>query len=236
MDKKNLTDQSTKRRREGGPLRRLTRSEQIIAALIGLVGAVLAAILPITLSSSGVQTGKSDSATPRPPSPIATSSLPPEAVVQDDTGDISLLVPQNWDSIYANGWHTTGLPPFANGTNIGPGLNATTNASSWSRDLTTPGIFVGASRRLVAAHYTPNKVLQQIALDGCTSSPSQGYATADWTGAQEIWSCTHSATHWWTVAMWPHDHSYIVDVQIKIVTSRDQLIGQHALDSLSVKF
>jgi hypothetical protein len=36
--------------------------------------------------------------------------------------------------------------------------------------------------------------------------------------------------------MWPHDHTYIVDVEIKIVTPIDQVIGQQALASLSVKF
>lgn len=233
MVKEDSPDQRAKRHRGRGSRLRLTRSEQIIAALIGLVGAVLASILPVVLSNGGAQR---DGSVPLTPSPTPTPSLPTETVIQDNTGAISLLVPENWDSIYRNGWHTRGVPPFANGTTIGPGLNAATNASSWPSDLTTPGIFVGASRRLVQVHYTPTTVLQQITLDGCTSSPSQGYATANWTGTQEIWSCAHSPTRWWTVAMWPHNHSYIVDVEIKMVTPLDQLIAKQALASLAVNF
>jgi hypothetical protein len=167
-----------------GSLRRLTRSEQIIAALIGLVSAVLAAILPIALPNSGSHPRSPGTPTFHPSSTTVTPSLPPEPVVQNDTGAISLLVPENWASIYRNGWHPRGLPPFANGTNIGPGLNAATNASSWFSDLTTPGIFAGASRRLVGEHYTPSKLLQQqTTVDGCKFSSRQGYATADWAGA-----------------------------------------------------
>ncbi len=168
---------------------------------------------------------------PHPPSP-----LPPGQVVQDATGTISVLVPQNWNSIFGNGWHPRGVPPFPAGTDIGPGLNASTNSDAWFNDLTTPGIFVGASR-LLPAHYTPSSLLQQISVPhGCASLSSQGYATAEWTGTQDMWSCAHSATRWWTIAMWPHDHNYIVYVQIKIVTSLDKRIGARALASLSVTF
>ena len=210
--------QHTGRGRRPGSLRRLTRSEQILAALIGLVGVVLAAILPIVLSNNGPQPQAQTSPTPHLSSPVVPSSLPPEKVVQDDSRVISLLVPAKWNSIRTNGWHPANLPPFANGANIGPGLNAATNAADWFSDLTTPGIFVGASRRLVAAHYTPSKLLQEISFSGCVTSSSQGYATEKWTGAQEIWRCAHSSAYWWTVAMWPHNHSYIVYMQIKVVS------------------
>jgi hypothetical protein len=236
MGKEDLPGEHMEPQRRRGSLRQLTRSEQIIAALIGLVGVVLAAILPIVLSNGSSSSSTPTPTIPQPSSLGAAATLPPEQVLQDDTRVISLLVPDNWDSIRTNGWYPNGLPPFANGTNIGPGLNAATNASAWFSDLTTSGIFVGASRRLVAAHYTPSKLLRQISFNHCVFSSSQGYATGKWTGAQEIWSCTHSSTRWLTIAMWPHDHSYIVYVQIKIVTPLDQRIGNKALASLSVSF
>ena len=74
MDNEDPSGQHTKPDRGPGFIRRLTRSEQIIAALIGLVGVVLAAILPIALSNSGSHPPGSSS--PRPSlaitSPTAT--------------------------------------------------------------------------------------------------------------------------------------------------------------------
>jgi hypothetical protein len=236
VDREAAPDQQTEPERRQNIFKRLTRSEQIIAALIGLVGVTLAAVLPVILSNKGSGSATPASSTLHSSSPAAASSLPPGQVVQDNTGDLSLLVPENWNSIFTNGWHPRGLPPFANGTDIGPGLNAATNASAWFNDLTTPGVFIGVSRLLITAHYTPNKLLQQITLNGCTYSSNQGYATGEWTGTQEIWSCAHSPTRWLTIAMWPHGHNYILYVQIKIVTPLDQLIGNRALASLSVNF
>jgi hypothetical protein len=75
MDKEDPSGQHAKPDRERGFIRRLTRSEQIIAALIGAVGVILAAILPIALSNSGPHPPVSASPTPRPTitSPTATA-------------------------------------------------------------------------------------------------------------------------------------------------------------------
>jgi hypothetical protein len=167
------------------------------------------------------------------PSPIAP---PPPAgqVVRDDTGDISVLVPDSWTSVEGDGWHPMDLPPFPNGTDIGPGLNASTNVSAWFQNLTTPGIFAGASSSLPAAGYTPDTLLQHIGFNGCAYSSSQPYAISQWTGTLDTLTCTNSSTRWWDIAMWPQDHSYIICVQIKIVTQADETAGNQALASLSV--
>jgi|SRR5579859_851202 len=70
MDNEDPSGQHTKPDRGPGFIRRLTRSEQIIAALIGLVGVVLAAILPIALSNSGSHPGSSS------PTPSLTITSP----------------------------------------------------------------------------------------------------------------------------------------------------------------
>jgi hypothetical protein len=226
--------------RQAGPdkrygfLRRLSRSEQIIAALIGFAGVILAAVLTAVLTHGNPAPIPSSSPTSQSPSPTSTT-LPAFQLVQDDTGVISVQVPENWNSIFRNGWHPSSLPPFAAGTDIGPGLNASTNSNSWFNDLTTPGVFVGASR-LLPSRYTPETLLQAFTLNNCATSSSEEYITSQWMGTQEMWSCTASPTRWWTIAMWPRDHSYIVYVQIKIVTHLDELIGKRILASLSVKF
>jgi hypothetical protein len=178
-------------------------------------------------------------ATPSPTPQQGTTPPPapaPGQVVHDNTGDISVLIPDSWTSVEGDGWHPSGLPPFANGTDIGPGVNASTNVPAWFTNLTTPGLFVGASRQLPTDGYTPATLLQHIGFTGCGPFSSQPYAIGPWTGTLDTQTCANSPTRLWNIAMWPRDHSYIICVQIKIVTKADQAAGDRALASLSVNY
>jgi len=174
------------------------------------------------------------SATPHGTSPSPTPA--PGRVVHDATGDISVLVPDNWTSVTGDGWHPTNIPPIPNGTDIGPGLNASTNVPAWFTDWTTPGMFVGASRQLTADGYTPATLLQHIGFTDCSLFSSQPYALGRWTGTLDTQTCAGSATRLWNIAMWPSDHSYIICVQIKLVTPADRTAADRALASLSVNY
>jgi len=177
-------------------------------------------------------------ATPTPHATTASPTPPPapsSRVVHDSTGAISVLVPASWTSL-GEGWHPPNLPPYPNGTDIGPGLNASTNLQAWFNDLTTPGLFVGASHSLIGAGYTPDTLLQHIGFPGCSLFSSQPYATGPWTGTLDVETCANSATRIWNIAMWPASHGYILCLQAKIVTPADRVAADRALASLSVSY
>jgi hypothetical protein len=198
----------------------------------------------ITLAAVGVYRlvgNESPGGTPsRSPSGAASGSLsgsptlPPGVRVTDNSGDISAVVPQSWGLIVGNGWHPR-LQGSFNGSFIGPGFNATTNFGDWLNDLTTPGIFVGASKLLVADHYNPVTALGTFA-PSCTFSSSKPVTADGLTGYRDMWKCPHSTTGYETVAMWPKDHSFIAYIELKIVTPVDEANGNRVLASLSIRY
>lgn len=120
MDKEDPSGQHTKSDRGRGFIRGLTRSERIIAALIGAAGVVLAAILPIALSNSGPHPSGSASPTPSPAitSPTATASgtTTPSAAT---TPSGSIIYYQGTVTIAGNGRNFDTSPPSP-----GPGTGA----------------------------------------------------------------------------------------------------------------
>jgi TIR domain len=157
--------------------------------------------------------------------------LPPGMRVTDNTGDVSIIVPDTWGDVLGNGWHPPGAP--FNGTFIGPGLNAAPNVGNWFKDYTTPGIFAGASKQLVKDGYTPATILPVMG-NVCNFSSRQPVSSHRLTGYRVVWTCANSATRYWTVALWPGNHTFIAFIELKIVTSVDEANGNRALASLTV--
>lgn len=206
------------------------RRYYLVAALVGLVVIISATVAGFMLfgpASGSCQPGRC----PAGPSP-GLPSPPPGVRVTDQTGAVSVLVPKSWGDVVGDGWHPQGV---FNGTLIGPGLNASPNNGDWFNDLTTPGIFVGASKLLVADHYDPLSSLSTFA-SPCDFSSMQSAASNGLTGYQDTWTCPHSTTRFETVALWPRNHSFIAFIELKIVTPADEASGKRALASLSIRY
>jgi len=204
-----------------GFIRRRSRGQVLLAALASLAVVIFAIAAGLRLFASG------------PPSGLPP---PPGMRVMDSTKAISVVVPKAWGDVLGNGWspheHVSGI---SYGTRIGPGLNASPNIGAWFNDLTTPGIFVGASKLLVTDGYSPVTALSAMA-SPCDFSSTQPAASHGLTGYQDMWTCPHSATRWETVALWPRNHSYIAFIELKIVTPVDEASGDRALASLSIRY
>jgi TIR domain len=200
--------------------RRLPGPQWLTAILASLVAIVLAAGVAFWLSGRG-------SVSKLPPAP-------PGVRVTDNTGAISVVLPKSWGDVIGDGWHPR-FPGLFNGTLIGPGLNAAPNVGKWFNDLTTPGVFVGASKLLVTEHYNPKSILSAMATN-CDFASRQPAASHGLTGYREMWTCPKSTTRWETVALWPRSHSFIAFIDLKIVTPADQASGNRALTSLSVRY
>ena len=154
--------------------------------------------------------------------------------VTDNSGAISAVVPKSWGDVVGNGWNPH-VPGAFNGSYIGPGFNATPNLGSWFSDLTTPGIFVGASKLLIAEHYNPVTALGTFA-PSCNFASRQPVVADGLTGYRDMWACANSTTRFETVAMWPKDHSFIAYIQLKIVTAVDESDGNRVLSTLSIRY
>jgi TIR domain len=205
-----------------GVLARLSGPQLSLATAAVVIVIALAALVIVWLSGGS----------PGVPAP------PPGHRVTDNTGAISLIVPDSWGDVAGDGWNPRGdIDGVSEGEHIGPGLNASTNIYSWFSDLTTPGLFAGASKMLVTTErYKPSSILSAIAPANCFFASQQPSRADGLTGYQDGWTCKNSATRYETVALWPRDHGYIAFLEIKIVTPADQASANRAIASLSVRY
>jgi TIR domain len=165
-------------------------------------------------------------------SPPGVPPPPPGMRVTDNTGDVSIVVPKAWGDVLGDGWHPPGRP--FNGALIGPGLNAAPNVNHWFNDLTTPGLFAGASKLLITDHYTPETILPVMG-SPCNFSFRQPISTHGLAGYRVVWTCSKSATRYWTIALWPKNHTFIAFIELKIVTSADEASGNRAVASFTIR-
>jgi hypothetical protein len=225
----------SQRRDHPGSARSLSPLKLVLAGLAGLAVIILVAVGAFRLVGSGSPSGtpRSSSGTPSR-SPSGSPTVPPGVRVTDNSGAVSAVVPQSWGVVVGNGWHPHVIGSF-NGSFIGPGFNATTNLGSWFNDLATPGIFVGASKLLVAEHYNPVTALGTFA-PSCNFSSSEPVTADGLTGYRDMWSCPHSTTRYETIAMWPENQSFIAFIELKIVAPVDEADGNRVLASLSIRY
>jgi hypothetical protein len=216
---------------------------QLLAALACAAAVVLATVLGIHLfanspphhGSTPPPSLKSVSSTSASSISTSSTSAPTGVRVTDSTGTISAIVPKSWNNIWY-GWDPKqNIPGITYGTVIGQGFNASPNVANWFNDLTTPGIFMGASKLLVADHFTPATALEAFSTQ-CDFLSQQPAMFNHLTGYLDMWICPHSTTRFETVALWPGDHSYIAFVELKIVVPADEASGRRALDSLTVHY
>lgn len=180
------------------------------------------------------------------PVPIGTTipsseiSLPPAASyeyarVTDDSGEISVEVPTSWGNVRGNGWYPRAFPTFSSDAPIGPGLNASPNIEAWREDLETPGVFIGASQRILG-EYTPDQVLQSASYAGCETTGRETYANAEFTGTIVTWECDGDA-EWRILAATPTEsRSHLVYLQAKLVSSADAEAYNKILNTFEVNF
>jgi hypothetical protein len=172
-------------------------------------------------------TGDDDRAGPTTTS-VAAAALTFQDVV-DDTNTVRVRVPTAWSNVWGDGWHPGNLPPFEG--RIGPGLNASPNNAGWRDDLTTPGLFLGASSQL-AQSYTPSAVVRRTSIGSCRTSDGGSYRSPRYDGEFLRLTCPGTETTWYVMAAWPADHAYIVALQVKFVDDADR----RALDEILASF
>lgn len=128
------------------------------------------------LAAAGSDTGSqgSDSGQTGSEGPAFTS-------LTDDSGTISVSVPESWIDVISEDWILDTDP-------VGKALTAAPDAKAFNDTWDTPGIFVGVSDD-VAAAFTPAEVLDAFEFkDTCTYDQRYDYKTESLEGAYDVWT------------------------------------------------
>jgi hypothetical protein len=156
--------------------------------------------------------------------------------ISDNSGQISVQVPSVWADTPGNGWHTRGIRGVPDGTRVGPGLNAAPNVEAWKDDLETPGVFIGASRKLLESQ-SPTTLIRRTPPAGCSSTESTTYASPAFTGEVVTFRCEEAKVEWRRLAATPTaTRDYLMYLEAKLVTTADVEAYNKILNTFEVDF
>ena len=135
--------------------------------------------------------------------------------VTDDSGNILVRVPTEWDDVLGSAWVNDAGDP------IGDAVTASPDRDGFLNTWETPGVFIGASSQLGA---TTEELLDGLdfAAGSCDFAGRFDYDDGLYVGLYDHWeNCGGTDTTLLLVAAEPADGSFIVRVDIQIVDERD---------------
>lgn len=137
------------------------------------------------------------------------------ATVTDDTGSISVDVPTAWAEVDGAAWTMGGTP-------VGVAITAAPSIEGFQSTWTTPGMFFGASRDMIASYDEPG-ILDSIDFsDACAYDSRNEYADALYTGFYDLWTgCGGTGTSLVVLAAVPADRSFLMVVWVQVVSEAD---------------
>ena len=143
------------------------------------------------------------------------SSYSEYVTVTDDTGAVSVDVPAEWSDVNGTAWTLDGV-------DVGPSILASPDIAAYQDTWQTPGVFVGASRDLLAT-YDETTILDSIDFsDSCAYDGRYDYSDPLYTGFYDLWTgCGGTETSFITVAATPTDRAYLIVVQVQVVSEAD---------------
>ena len=146
--------------------------------------------------------------------------------ITDDTDQIELRVPVEWVDTETSGW-------IESNELIGPGLNAAIDVDAWRAEWGTPGVFIGASDLLPE---TPETILDAKRWDSfCTYEGRGDYFDGVYTGRYDLYyDCGDELSIFIVIAAEPPDLSFLILVEIVVVTETDLLAADEIIRSFQV--
>jgi len=148
------------------------------------------------------------------PDDVGVANYSDYMLISDDSGVIQVNVPTEWFDIDGTAW-TRG------GVEIGPQVGAASDLAAWRAEWGTPGVFVGASATFGQA---PAELLDNdYQFSGsCDYSGRFDYSDPAYTGVYDLWeNCGPEGSTFVVLAAEPGDGSFLILVQVVVVTDRD---------------
>ena len=197
---------------------------------------------PATPEPAPTQTPTPEPPTPEPPTPTpeppppptgdpvaalgdirGVADLPPGAVayvefveVADNDTLITLSAPVEWSDVDGSQWE-----PNEDGVRAGPAITVSPDVAAWRDTWGTPGVFIAASDQLGFA--TPAELLDDNQFAGsCDFDSRRPYDDGVYVGEFDVWvNCGDEGSVFIVIAAQPEDDSYLVLVEIVVVSESD---------------
>jgi serine protease Do len=135
--------------------------------------------------------------------------------ITDDTGSLYVDVPSSWTDVASGAWNLEG-------TDIGIQVVAAPDLDGYFDTWTTPGIFFGASESLGDSWSLEDLLDYHGFPEACVDGGRDAYDDGLYAGLWDIWdSCGGTDSSIINVAAQPADGSFIMLVQVQVVTDAD---------------
>ena len=149
--------------------------------------------------------------------------------VTDDSGILVMDVPSEWLQVDGASW-------FFNGEAVGPAIIAAANIDAFFGTWIEPGVFFGASAVLAQLFNEDgllDEVQNQFDFSSCSYTGRFDYEDPAYTGRYDLFeNCGDLGVTYVSLAAMPEDQSFIINVQIQVVTDADA----EALDTILTTF
>jgi len=146
--------------------------------------------------------------------------------VNDDDGILVMQIPTIWSDIDGRNWEI-------DGDIVGNAIVAAPNLNNFYNTWDTPGVFFGASSTLLDSTDPEDLLDAWNFSETCTYDGRYDYEDAVYVGKYDVWrGCGGTDTVFVVVEAYPPDESFVVLVQIQVVTEADL----DALDTILATF
>jgi serine protease Do len=150
--------------------------------------------------------------------------------VTDDSGTISLRVPETWTDTVSEDWDLGDGP-------IGAAFTAAPDVQGFNDTWDVPGVFVGVSEE-VAANFTPSEVLDVFDFnEDCTYDDRYDYESGNLAGEYDVWAdCggVEGGTFVVLAAIPVAEESPLVLLYINMPTESDTEVFGELVDTLAI--
>lgn len=163
------------------------------------------------------------------PPPAAGGSYSGYESVSDDSGVLIMDVPSEWSQVDGASW-------IFSDEAVGPSITAAADIAAFFGTWTEPGVFFGASR-LLAQIFNEDGLLDEVQnqfdFGSCSYTGRFDYEDPAYTGRYDLFEdCGGQGVTYVSLAAVPEDRSFIISVQIQVVTEADA----EALDTILATF
>ena len=151
--------------------------------------------------------------------------------VTDESRLLFVEVPLEWDDVDGTPWFDD--EPFA------PSITVSANVDNFWSEWTEPGLFFGVSAEL-AERASIEVLLQSISDDigldtACEYAGRFDYSDALYTGQYDLYrDCDGKGVFYISLAALPEDGSFLISVQVQLLTQADAEVLDRVLDSFIV--
>jgi serine protease Do len=148
--------------------------------------------------------------------------------ITDDTGDLKMSVPTEWNTVNGAGW------AFKRET-VGPALSASADLDAYNDTWREPGVFFGASSSLVQSYSVDSMLDYYDYAQACEKSTRYDYQEPPYTGKYDLWvNCGEKRSSFLVLAAVPENQEFIAVVQIVIVSDADWEAANQILSTFEV--